>query len=110
MKKLVMILALVAIALGSTGCMHNRVVMSPEYDPSKEYPDHDRLTVHVLGIIPINGVVNLERECPNGAGVVENRTFFGIWGISFSQARVFCNSTSADNSEAVAPEMAALNN
>lgn len=107
MKKLMMIVALVAIALGSTGCFHNKVIMSPDYDPAATEPDAEAISFHLFGILAlVGGSVDLDEVCPAGAGVVEDRLF--IAGIG--QTRIFCKNTAADAGAAVAPEVAALDN
>ena len=95
MKRLMLSLIVVlAIAVASSGCFHNKVVTSPDYDPGQTVPDHEEMRLHLFQLIPLNSAVNLSEVCPGGAGVVETRYLIGLqWigiPIDISQARVHC--------------------
>lgn len=110
MARFVMLALVAALAFPSTGCFHNRIVTSPDYNPSKSTPDAEELRIHILGLFAVNSPVNLEATCPNGAGVVESRMLFELRIASFSQTRVYCNTVAADAGADSADTMAALKN
>ncbi|RAL20284.1 hypothetical protein DL240_18060 [Lujinxingia litoralis] len=110
MARFVMLALVAALAFPSTGCFHNRIVTSPDYNPSKSTPDAEELRLHILELIPLNSPVNLEATCPNGAGVVESRIFFRVYFLGFSQTRVYCNTVAADAGADSADTLAALKN
>lgn len=97
MKRLILSLIVVlAFAVVSTGCFHNTIVTSPDYDPAQEIADHEELRIHLLGLVPLGGPINLDALCPQGAGVVETRYLIGISIVDFSQARVHCSPGGAE--------------
>ncbi|RDV37732.1 hypothetical protein DV096_11470 [Bradymonadaceae bacterium TMQ3] len=110
MARFVMLALVAALALPSMGCYHNRIVTSPDYNPSKVTPDAEELRIHILGLFPVNSPVNLEATCPNGAGVLESRMLFDIRLATFSQTRVYCNTVAADAGADSADTLAALKN
>lgn len=110
MARFIMLALVAALAFPSTGCFHNRIVTSPDYNPSKSTPDAEELRLHLFELIPLSGPVSLDATCPNGAGVVESRLFFRILFLGFSQTRVYCNSVAADAGADAADTMAALKN
>ncbi|TXD41215.1 hypothetical protein FRC96_04300 [Lujinxingia vulgaris] len=110
MARFVMLALVAALAFPSTGCFHNRIVTSPDYNPSKSTPDAEELRIHILGLFSVNSPVDLEATCPNGAGVLESRMLFGIQFLTFSQTRVYCNTVAADAGADSADTLAALKN
>lgn len=110
MKRLLISLVLVvALAVVSSGCFHNRIVTSPEYDPGQTTPDHEELRLHVIGLVPLGSPVNLDDVCPQGAGVVETRFFLNLSVFSIGQARVHCSPTGADGDENLEQKLTASN-
>ncbi|MEC9442036.1 MAG: hypothetical protein VYE40_13110 [Myxococcota bacterium] len=59
-----------------TGCFKQQVIVDSSYESAKMLPDFEKTHIHVLGVINLDGRVNLEDVCPNGAGMVENKTLF----------------------------------
>ena len=93
MKRLMLCLMVFAFALSSTACFHNQVITSPDYDPAQEEPDHSEIQIHIFGLVNVTGPVNLEETCPQGAGIVESRTFVNGW---VSEAAVHCTPEGAE--------------
>ncbi len=96
MKRLIALVLFVSLTLFATGCFHNTVVVSPDYDPAQEIPDVEELRLHLLDLVPLGSPINMGEVCSTGAGVVETRYFISLGIISISQARVFCNIGSAE--------------
>lgn len=108
MKKFIPMLFILALVLPSLGCFHNRVIVSPDYNPSKTTPDHEAIFIHLFSIIPLSSNVDLNQVCPNGAGIVEHRgLLYGQLPIDFGQVRVYCQGARTDLDGDV-PTMASL--
>lgn len=91
MKRMLTLVLFVALTLFASGCFHNQIVISPDYDPAQEIPNVEELRIHLIDLVPLGSPINLDEVCPTGAGVVETRSLFAISILSFSQARVYCN-------------------
>jgi hypothetical protein len=91
MRRLLALVLFVSLTLFASGCFHNTIVVSPDYDPSTEIPNVEELRIHLFDIIPLGSPINMEEVCPTGAGVVETRSFISLYVFGFSQARVYCN-------------------
>ena len=91
MKRLLSaLIVLLAFSVLSTGCFHNKIVTSPDYDPGQTVADHEEIRLHLIRLVPLGGNINLDTICPGGAGVVETRYFISLSVIDISQARVHC--------------------
>lgn len=100
MKRLMSaLIVLLAFAVVSTGCFHNQIVTSPDYDPGQTTADHEEIRLHLIRLVPLGGSINLDAICPGGAGVVESRYFISLSVIDISQARVYCTPGGADLDE-----------
>ena|SRR5690554_3996471 len=110
MARFIMLALVAALAFPSMGCFHNRIVASPDYNPSKTTPDAEDNSIHILGLFPMSSPVDLNATCPNEAGVLESRMLANLGIITISQTRVYCNSVAADAGTDAADTMAALKN
>ena len=89
LKRILMMLTLASI-LGLTGCFHSQVVVDSGYNAAKSTPDHNATYFHIIGLVGIGNTVTLNEVCPNGAGLVENKTIFSINAVTIEQLAVYC--------------------
>ena len=95
MKRVCLLALLAALMLPAMGCFQNTIVVSPDYDPRMTVPTHQESRMHILGLVPIGGDVNLNDYCPQGAGVVQTKVFFPYFVVSFGQMSIYCGRTQA---------------
>ncbi len=74
-RKIIIALAIMCL-VSLSGCFKQQVIVDPSYGGAKMMPDFEQTHIHVLGVINLDNQVNLEDVCPNGAGMVENKTLF----------------------------------
>lgn len=89
-KRILMMLTLLALGTGLSGCFHQQVVVDGQYNAAKTMPDHQATYFHIIGLVGIGHQTDLTSKCPNGAGLVENRTIFTINAVTISQSGVYC--------------------
>lgn len=90
MKRLVVSLFLLALLVPATGCYNNKIITAPDYNPSKRVADETSVRLHLLGLVPLSGDVNLNQVCRDGAGVVETKFFINVSVLSIGQSKVYC--------------------
>lgn len=113
MKRIITLLFVVALTVPTlTGCFHNQVVVSDNYNSSATEPDfQNSWQLYLLyGLIPLGeNPIMLDQKCPQGAGVVEVKQSFlngllssllGRGIISFQTVGVYCAKAAADNGDA----------
>lgn len=89
-KRVLMMLALLALTSGLTGCYHQQVVVDSDYNASKSTPDFQTTYFHIIGLLGISNTVDIGQVCPGGAGLTENRTVFYIGLVTIEQMAVYC--------------------
>ena len=75
LKKTLATLALLSL-VSLSGCFHQQVIVDSGYDAAKTTPDFQKTHIHILGAINLENQAALDEICPNGAGMVENKTLF----------------------------------
>lgn len=87
MKRLAVLLTLLALVATMTGCFNERVIVNSQYDTSKTTPDHSITQIWILGLVNISGAHNLNELCPNGADRVHSKVLLNGW---VGKAEVYC--------------------
>ena len=90
LKRFLPLLFLISLATGLSGCYHQQVIVDTNYNASKSMPDYQSTYFHILGLFGISNDVTLNEVCPNGAGVVENKTLITINVLTIEQLAVYC--------------------
>jgi len=90
LKRICLTLSVLAMTMVMSGCFHQQVVVDTNYNASKTVPDYQTMYFHIIGLVGINNKVALNEVCPGGAGIVENKTFVNIYGVTFQQLSVYC--------------------
>jgi hypothetical protein len=117
MKRIITLIFLVALTVPTlTGCYHNQIIVSDNYNASATEPDwRSGFQMYLLaGLIPLGeNPVMLDQACPQGAGLIEVKQSFvnGLLNslvgtiISFQDVSVYCAKAAAEN-EAVSEPVA----
>ncbi len=115
MKRIITLIFVVALTVPTlTGCYHNQIVVSDNYNSSQTEPDwRNGFQMYLIaGLIPLgDNPIMLDQACPQGAGVVEVKQTFlnGLLNsfvgtiISFQDVSVYCAKAAAEN-DAIATE------
>ncbi len=98
LKRILLMLTLLAATSLMTGCFHQQVVYDSEYNASKTMPDHQATSFHIIGLVGVNHQLDLNQLCPGGTGLVENKTLFAAFVppfiasqvVSVEQVSVYC--------------------
>ena len=96
MKRVCLLALLAVLMLPAMGCFQNTVVVSPDYDPRMTAPTHQETRMHILGLVPIGGDINLNEYCPQGTGIVETKMLFPFFVVSFGQMSIYCGTERAE--------------
>lgn len=92
MKRMSMVFFLLVMLVATSGCFHNRIVTSPNYNAAKSQEDYSAMQIHILGLIPTTEVT-LNEVCQTEAGVVETKTYISLFFLTFSNLKVYCTAS-----------------
>ena len=89
-KRILMMLAVLAMTSVMTGCFHQQVVYDSDYNASKTMPDYEATYFHIIGLVGIGNQVDLNQVCPGGTGLVENKTIITSQAVTIEKLGVYC--------------------
>lgn len=89
MKRLLLTALLLVSMTGLTGCFKDMVVVDKGYNPAKRMPDVETGRIAIFGF-GLGDPVALDRVCPGGAGIVQVKTYFNAFLITYSKDIVYC--------------------
>lgn len=89
LKRILLMLALLGVVSVMTGCFHAQIITDKNYNAAKSTPDFTTNTFHIIGLIGVGADINLSEICPNGTGLVENKTIFKPL-LGMEKVNVYC--------------------